>query len=458
MNKRKMFLRMVLSSIIRRRSRVLIAMLAVAIGATTLSSLAMIAIDVPRQMAREFRNYGANMLVLPQGEAKDFAPATLEGIRARVPADELVGAMGLEYQAVTINDLPYVGVGTDLAAAQRINPYWYVDGDWPTRSGEVLIGREISQATEVKAGDRLTITQMAEGGSKQAGTSAASSDAAPASSSNAATAAPAEPAESGAPAEASATAPAPSAESTSVPAAPPTVAAAPHEEKPLAPEGADASRPEDVRDITVTVTGVLETGGPEDGFVYMEAADMGQLTGDEPHLTVAELSVAASEETLDRLSTQLGNEFTEVKVTPVTRLAHSDANVLEMLRSLMAIITVIVLALITIGVSTTMMAVVTERRTEIGLRKALGADNRSIVKEFIGEAVVLGLVGGLAGAVFGYGLAQLISLNVFHRTVAMQPLVFILTTVVAVVVSTLASLVPVRRAIDVDPALVLRGE
>ncbi|MDK6900686.1 ABC transporter permease, partial [Streptococcus agalactiae] len=72
-----------------------------------------------------------------------------------------------------------------------------------------------------------------------------------------------------------------------------------------------------------------------------------------------------------------------------------------MLRSLMVIITVIVLALIMIGVSTTMMAVVTERRNEIGLRKALGAEDKSIVTEFLGEGVVLGLVGGVAGAALG---------------------------------------------------------
>ncbi|OFK02693.1 hypothetical protein HMPREF2835_05700 [Actinomyces sp. HMSC072A03] len=131
---------------------------------------------------------------------------------------------------------------------------------------------------------------------------------------------------------------------------------------------------------------------------------------------------------------------------------------LDMLRSLMAIITVIVLALIMIGVSTTMMAVVTERRNEIGLRKALGAEDRSIVTEFLGEGVVLGLVGGVVGAGLGFGLAQVISLNVFHRTVALHFSVIAATIVVAVLVSTLASAIPVRRAVEVDPALVLRGE
>ena len=68
MSRRAMFWRMVISSILRRRSRVLIAILAVAIGATTLSGLVTIAVDVPAQLAREIRSYGANLVVTPAGD------------------------------------------------------------------------------------------------------------------------------------------------------------------------------------------------------------------------------------------------------------------------------------------------------------------------------------------------------------------------------------------------------
>lgn len=433
MGKRKMFVRMVLSSILRRRSRVLIAMLAVAIGATTLSSLAMIAIDVPRQMAREMRSYGANVVVLPNGEEAGFSPTILDDIHREVPGNALIGAVGLDYEPITINDLPYVAVGTDLSAAKTINPYWYVDGEWPAEPGHALIGREIAQATDVSVGDKLTLNQLVETGAQTP--------------------------------EAVATEGAPNGDDTNPDemggAAPGQVTN--EGGKPIAPADktvADAApgAGSAARTLAVTVSGVLETGGSEDGFVYLSAADLMELTGREHLLTVAELSIAANESTLDSISAQLSASHPEIKAAPVARLTHSDANVLDMLRSLMVIITIIVLALIMIGVSTTMMAVVTERRNEIGLRKALGAGNRSIVGEFIGEAVVLGLIGGLLGAIMGYGLAQVISLNVFHRTVVFQPLVFIATIVVSVAISTLASLIPVRRAIDVDPALVLRGE
>ena len=66
MTKRKMFLRMITASLLRRRSRMLIALLSIGIGATILAGLVTIYVDVPRQMGAQFRSYGANMLILPK--------------------------------------------------------------------------------------------------------------------------------------------------------------------------------------------------------------------------------------------------------------------------------------------------------------------------------------------------------------------------------------------------------
>ncbi len=110
------------------------------------------------------------------------------------------------------------------------------------------------------------------------------------------------------------------------------------------------------------------------------------------------------------------------------------------------------------SVATTMMAVVTERRKEIGLKKALGAANKSIVLEFLGEGLFLGGFGGLLGAVLGFVFAQTVSMNVFSRSIAFQPLLIPATLVVSIVITGLACLVPVRSTTDIDPAIVLRGE
>ena len=66
MTKRRMFLRMITASLLRRRSRMLIALLSIGIGATILAGLVTIYVDVPRQMGAQFRSYGANMLLLPK--------------------------------------------------------------------------------------------------------------------------------------------------------------------------------------------------------------------------------------------------------------------------------------------------------------------------------------------------------------------------------------------------------
>ena len=61
---------MITASLLRRRSRMLVALLAIAVGATILSGLVTIYYDVPRQMGEQFRSYGANMIFTPSGSEK----------------------------------------------------------------------------------------------------------------------------------------------------------------------------------------------------------------------------------------------------------------------------------------------------------------------------------------------------------------------------------------------------
>ena len=142
----------------------------------------------------------------------------------------------------------------------------------------------------------------------------------------------------------------------------------------------------------------------------------------------------------------------------VKQIAQSEGTVLGKLQALVLIVTVVVLVLTLICVSTTMMAIVTERRREIGLKKALGADNRHIVMEFFGEGCLLGALGGVLGSGFGYLFAQSVSVNVFGRGIEFSATIVVVALVMSVFVTGLASLLPVRIATNVDPAIILRGE
>ena len=459
MSKRAMFWRMVASSVLRRRSRVLIAVLAVAIGATTLSGLATITVDVPAQMAREIRSYGANLVVTgADGQAMD--DEALAAVDQELPAAQLVGSASFDYETVTVNDQPYVAGGTDLAAVRQMSPFWFVDGEWPSGSAQVLLGEEVATTIDAKTGDRITINQLDGTASSNAAAASGSAASGKANSSGAAASGGGKANSSGAAPTAPGLGSQDGAQSASNPLSAQTAQGAQASQGAQAAQGAQTAQSGadgQARSITVTVSGILKTGGNEDGYIYMSADDMVELTGAwEP--SIAQYSVALEGDQLTALVDSINASVPSVRAQTVKRLVQSDSGVIDMLRSLLGIITVIVLALTTIGVSTTMIAVVTERRNEIGLRKALGATSRSIMGEFMGEGVALGAIGGLVGAAAGYALAAAISWNVFHRAVAVHPLILIATVVSSVAVAVVACLPPVRRALAVDPALVLRGE
>lgn len=105
-----------------------------------------------------------------------------------------------------------------------------------------------------------------------------------------------------------------------------------------------------------------------------------------------------------------------------------------------------------------MIAMIAERKKEIGLKKALGAHNKEIIMDFIGESVLLGLVGGFIGVILGFEFAQRVSLSVFGRTITFQYLLIPVIMLISVLVTTIGSMIPVRKAIEIDPAIVLKGE
>ncbi|MDP2108096.1 MAG: FtsX-like permease family protein, partial [Rhodocyclaceae bacterium] len=111
-----------------------------------------------------------------------------------------------------------------------------------------------------------------------------------------------------------------------------------------------------------------------------------------------------------------------------------------------------------VGIVTIMTIAVTERTNEIGLLKALGAQERTILGIFLGEAVALSAIGGAFGLILGIGLAQLLHLLVPALPVE-TPLSFVvLAEVVAIIIGLLAGVLPARRAARLNPVEALRAD
>ncbi len=388
MKKRKMYFRMITASLLRRRSRMVIALLAISIGAMILSGLVTIYYDVPRQMGAQFRSYGANMILVSEGDT--ITQEQVDATREQVPGDKLVGIAAYRYETVRINDRPVMAAAADMEQVRNTSPFWLVEGEWPSREGEIMIGKNLAQTYNLKVGKRTTCTY------------------------------------------------------------------APESET----EAEEGETEEIVLDnwVDFTVTGILDTGGKEEDYAYMLLSDMEKLTGLPTEYDVCELSISSNSVGLQTIADQISDNVDGISARLVKRVTESEDTVLSKLQSLVLLVTIVVLALTMICVATTMTAVVAERRKEIGLRKALGASNGSIIAEFMGEGVALGAFGGLVGALLGFLFAQAVSRNVFNSSITLMPWLIPVTIIASVLVTGIACLIPIRSATQVDPALVLKGE
>jgi putative ABC transport system permease protein len=211
-------------------------------------------------------------------------------------------------------------------------------------------------------------------------------------------------------------------------------------------------------DKKYSVVGILQTGGAEEAFIFMSFPDFEDMMAESGKIDVVECSVSATGDAMRIIAEEISANLPGVEARLVKRVTESEGTVLTKLQALIYLVTVIVLLLIMICVATTMMAVVTERRKEIGLKKALGASNESLMIEFMGEGMFLGAAGGILGAIFGFIFAQEVSVHVFSRSVSFRPLFVLITLGVSVIITCLACLLPVHSATGVDPAIVLRDE
>jgi putative ABC transport system permease protein len=115
-----------------------------------------------------------------------------------------------------------------------------------------------------------------------------------------------------------------------------------------------------------------------------------------------------------------------------------------------------------VGVMNIMLVIVGERRSEIGLRKAIGATGRAIFFQFLAEATAVCLISGLIGAVLGILLAQLVAYlapaSPFASTPVVDPRTVVTLTFALVMVGIVAGVAPAWRAAQVPPAEALRGQ
>ncbi|MFP1692025.1 ABC transporter permease [Gardnerella vaginalis] len=411
-----MFATMLFGAVFRRKSRALMAVVATLVGAATLFCLAAICIVVPQQMSDEMRTYGANIIVTPlAGEWKNgIDRAMVLHTNDMVLAKGAMRSATYRYENVRINAAPYVLAGVDVSAVKSLNKHWNVDGVWPS-SGNVMVGRDVASAMGLKIGSRIAIAYRAGDNSSDSHKPAQKSQGN----------------QEGNQTDKSSS-------------------------KKLV-EGRVSTDIMDTHGTTFRVCGILDTGDAEDSMLYATNADLRVLTGVKRGADV--IAYSSSAPNVDAVVRSI-NDMTSMRVRAqqVTKVTAADTGIIAMLRSLFWIVSLVVLALMMVGVSTTISSIVQQRRNEIGLRKALGASAKSIGIEFTAESGLYGFIGGIAGTAVGYGFARLLASMVFARDLSVNWWLVAFSIVFSVAASCVAALPPVLRASKIDPAIVLREE
>jgi putative ABC transport system permease protein len=145
------------------------------------------------------------------------------------------------------------------------------------------------------------------------------------------------------------------------------------------------------------------------------------------------------------------------RVDNLTQLLQVAAKTADTLTEVLLLISVLTLIVSGVGIMNIMLATVTSRIREIGIRKAVGATNREIRFQFLAEAVLISLIGGFAGIVIGLAIPYSVRFLTEYR-IPISGLSAIIAIVVSSVVGVIFGTVPAARAAQLDPVESLRYE
>ncbi|MDG6929012.1 MAG: ABC transporter permease [Nitrososphaerota archaeon] len=239
------------------------------------------------------------------------------------------------------------------------------------------------------------------------------------------------------------------------------------------------------RVMTLSVSGILQYYGsspliPVDTSIFLSLDAAKQLLGRTDYsMLLVKTSSVQDVSTVDQMISNIyGNS---VQVTTIQQITRTVSSITGQIGLLLAAIAGISLTVAAIGITNIMFVTVLERTREIGILKAIGFGDGSILLIFLSQAALIGVIGGVTGLAVGGGMSYLIPLLLsgfssnrpaggssgfgprgggfsISYTPIITPEIMLTAISVAVLVSMVAGLYPAWRASRMEPAKALRYE
>lgn len=429
-----MFLRLLYQSFRRQQRRKLLAGMAITLGVAVATAMIAVGVDVGDKISRELRSYGANIVVYPADAALDvrvgdqaIKPASgvshlkesaLPNIKGMFWGHNVLAFAPFLYTQAEVDghQVPVIGTyfdkqlyfGTEdfSTGVEKLYPWWKVEGKWPRDTGLLVADFPFPTAwPQILLGSSLA----AQLGQDHPGNGIYLSG------------------------------------------------------------------------RWFRVVGILTTGGNEESAIIAPLAIAQQLASapdavdkiyvsaltkpedafarrDPNHMNPADRDRWYCSPYANAIAFQLEEVFPGAHAEQIRQAEQNEGTVLSHISGMMLLIALASLIAAGLAVSAAMATTIIERRHEVGLMKSLGATAGVVASLFICEASLLALGGGVLGFLFGEIIAQRIGLAIFHTSVEITPVLLPVVMFLALVVAIGGSAAAIRRALKLNPVLVLRGD
>ncbi|WP_256622686.1 ABC transporter permease [Methanolobus chelungpuianus] len=206
------------------------------------------------------------------------------------------------------------------------------------------------------------------------------------------------------------------------------------------------------------VAGVIEsTGSNEDAYVILPLAASQYLLDREGKVSSLEVRALCNECPVEEISMQIEDKFPGLEARSMSQIVRNELAIVEHTRSSAMAVSIITLLVSTLTVASTMLASVNEKLKEIGIMRAVGASDVQVVSMLFFEGAIIGAVGGVIGFAAGTVASTIAAPLLVQVTPSPMWSILLPVTGMCVFTGMLASILPAKRALGVDPAEVLRS-